>query len=212
MIDYKIVKLKKTSLKHILIQALSRLGCILLHMKGVNTGKGVILSNFPIIRKCHGSNISIGNRVTLHSMRRMNPVLTCRTCIATISEKAKIILSDGCGVSGTTMIAVNSIFIGKDTLIGADSLIIDNDMHYPLSGSKWGNTWGQREQGKPIHIGAGCFIGARSIILKGVIIGDGAVVAAGAVVARDVPSGCLAAGNPAVNRPLPERLKHPEPS
>jgi acetyltransferase-like isoleucine patch superfamily enzyme len=38
------------------------------------------------------------------------------------------------------------------------------------------------------------------------------VVAAGAVVTRDVPSGCLAIGNPAENKPLPERLRHPEKS
>ena len=30
-----------------------------------------------------------------------------------------------------------------------------------------------------------------------------------ASITRDVPPGCLAIGNPAVNKPLPERLKHP---
>lgn len=82
-------------------------------------------------------------------------------------------------------------------------------MHYPRSGSRWGSTLGQPEQGQPISIGEGCFIGARATILKGVTIGSGSVVAAGAVVTRDVPPGCLAIGNPAVNKPLPERLKHP---
>ena len=82
-------------------------------------------------------------------------------------------------------------------------------MHYPRSGARWGSTLGQPEQGQPISIGEGCFIGARATILKGVTIGSGSVVAAGAVVTRDVPSGCLAIGNPAVNKPLPERLKHP---
>ena len=101
------------------------------------------------------------------------------------------------------------IRIGRHTLIGADSLILDNDMHYPRSGARWGSTLGQPEQGQPISIGEGCFIGARATILKGVTIGSGSVVAAGAVVTRDVPPGCLAIGNPAVNKPLPERLKHP---
>ena len=48
------------------------------------------------------------------------------------------------------------------------------------------------------RIGRNCFIGARSIIMPGITIGDGSVVAAGAVVTRDVPSGCIVAGNPAV--------------
>ena len=101
------------------------------------------------------------------------------------------------------------IRIGRHTLIGADALILDNDMHYPRSGARWGSTLGQPEQGQPISIGEGCFIGARATILKGVTIGSGSVVAAGAVVTRDVPPGCLAIGNTAVNKPLPERLKHP---
>lgn len=82
-------------------------------------------------------------------------------------------------------------------------------MHYPRSGARWGSTLGKPEQGQPISIGEGCFIGARATILKGVTIGSGSVVAAGAVVTRDVPPGCLAIGNPAVNKPLPERLIHP---
>lgn len=183
-----------------------------LRMKGVTLGKGVILSGLPFIKKFPKSSISIGNGVTLHSMQRMNPVLTCRTCLATISEKAQIVLADGCGISGTTIVAVNKIFIGKDTLIGADSLIMDNDMHYPLPNTGWGTTQGCPEYGSPIHIGAGCFIGARAVILKGVTIGDGSVIAANAVVTKDVPSGNLAAGNPAANRPLPEWLRHPKSS
>ena len=53
------------------------------------------------------------------------------------------------------------------------------------------------------------FPGASITIGNGVTIGPGAVVAAGALVTRDGPPGCLAIGNPAKNKPLPERLKHP---
>jgi acetyltransferase-like isoleucine patch superfamily enzyme len=49
----------------------------------------------------------------------------------------------------------------------------------------------------PIRIGRGVFVGARSIVLKGVTIGDGAVVGAGSVVTSDVPAHTLVAGNPA---------------
>lgn len=199
-------------MKKFIIQFLSKIGCLLLNLRGVRTGRGVILSGLPRIKKFPGASITIGNGVTIHSMVRMNPVLSHPACLAALSNEACITMEDGCGISGATLVCVNGIHIGRHTLIGADTLILDTDMHYPQSGARWGNTGGDAEQGKPIHIGEGCFIGARAIILKGVTIGSGAVVAAGAVVTRDVPSGCLAIGNPAENKPLPERLKHPEKS
>ena len=50
---------------------------------------------------------------------------------------------------------------------------------------------------KPITIGDGCWIGARSLILGGVTIGDGCIVAAGAVVTTSMPPNSLVAGVPA---------------
>ena len=64
-----------------------------------------------------------------------------------------------------------------------------------------------------VRTGTGIILSGFPLIKKfpgaSITIGSGSVVAAGAVVTRDVPPGCLAIGNPAVNKPLPERLKHP---
>lgn len=46
-------------------------------------------------------------------------------------------------------------------------------------------------------IGKRCFIGANAIIMCGVTIGDNVIVGGGSVVTKDVPSGCIVAGNPA---------------
>lgn len=84
------------------------------------------------------------------------------------------------------------IRIGDYCAIASNVLIQDTDFH-PLLDEKGV----EKIYSKPITIGNHVWICANAIILKGVNIGDGAVVAAGAVVTKDVPSGCLVAGNPA---------------
>ncbi|WP_304522377.1 DapH/DapD/GlmU-related protein [Bacteroides sp. GM023] len=49
----------------------------------------------------------------------------------------------------------------------------------------------------PVTIGKNVFIGARSIVMKGVTIGDGVVIGAGSVVTKNVPANAIVAGNPA---------------
>lgn len=48
-----------------------------------------------------------------------------------------------------------------------------------------------------VFIGNNVWIGDKATILPGVTIGDGAIIAANSVVTKDVPSYCVAAGNPA---------------
>ena len=50
---------------------------------------------------------------------------------------------------------------------------------------------------RPVVIRDGAFIGAHSIILKGVTVGEKSVVGAGSVVTRSIPDGEIWAGNPA---------------
>ena len=55
-------------------------------------------------------------------------------------------------------------------------------------------------------VGRRASIGSNASILSGVTIGAGAVIGAGSVVTRDIPAGCVAAGNPArvIRRVCPE--------
>jgi acetyltransferase-like isoleucine patch superfamily enzyme len=112
-----------------------------------------------------------------------------------MAHSAKILIGDRVGMSSTTIVAGNSIEIGSDTILGAGCMILDNDFHIPDKDLGWKTEC--VVSSKPIRIGRGCFLGARSIVLKGVTLGDRVVVGAGAVITRDIPDRSLAAGNPA---------------
>ena len=81
------------------------------------------------------------------------------------------------------------ISIGFKVAISENVTIWDSDFHKV---KREGYT-----MAKPITIGNHVWIGTNVIILKGVEIGDNSIVAAGSVVTKDIPSNCMAAGNPA---------------
>jgi len=75
------------------------------------------------------------------------------------------------------------VHIGDGALIAFDAVIFAHDL--------------SRHFHADTFIGRNCFIGAHAIVLPGVRIGDSCIVGAGSVVTRDVPDGCIVAGNPA---------------
>ena len=52
------------------------------------------------------------------------------------------------------------------------------------------------QQFRPITVGSNVWFGAGVTVCPGVTIGDDCVIGAGSVVVKDIPSGCVAAGNP----------------
>lgn len=52
------------------------------------------------------------------------------------------------------------------------------------------------EYAHPIKVGNDVWFGAQVCVLPGVTIGDNVVIGAGSVVTRDIPSNCVAFGNP----------------
>jgi acetyltransferase-like isoleucine patch superfamily enzyme len=91
------------------------------------------------------------------------------------------------------------IRIGARALLGSGVTIYDSDFH-DLDPAR-------RRGGRPrmgaVELGDNVFIGDRVLILKGVSIGADSVIGAGSVVSASIPTGVIAAGNPArVIRPL----------
>lgn len=119
-------------------------------------------------------------------------------CLLAVGPGASLSIGSGSGISSTVIQCYNRVEIGAHVNIGAGCLIMDTDFHSldyrdrrdrQLDFSRAGT--------KPVVVGDDVFVGARSIIAKGVSIGARSVIAAGSVVVKDIPSDCLAGGNPA---------------
>lgn len=170
---------------------------LIYRLRGVKFGGEFKTKGFPIIVNVKGSEISFGDKVSINSSLLSNLIgLYQRTIIVTRTPEAKIAIGDNVGMSGVTIYARESIKIGNNTRIGANTKIMDNDFHPvdPEMRLKSSNT---NMAVKPVEIGENVFIGCNALILKGTTIGDNTTIGAGSVVSGQIPANCVAAGNPA---------------
>ena len=151
----------------------------------------------PIITRCEGSNILIGDRVVICSDSRFTALGVFHPVILrTLRFGASLTIGSDSGLSGTTICAALSVDIGERCLIGADVMITDTDFH-PLESKDRRYRSELDARARPVIIKDDVFIGARVVVLPGVTIGTGAVIGAGSVVTKDVPAFTVCAGNPA---------------
>jgi acetyltransferase-like isoleucine patch superfamily enzyme len=164
---------------------------------GVQSGSGLILQGLPRISMGTSNKINLGKHVALISLRDANPLQILSQChLCCLTEGAEIIIGDDVAMSGAIIISASRISIGARTMIGANCTLIDTDFHPLLPQDRIG--WAtQGAKTKPVTIGEDCFIGMKSIILKGSVLGNGCVVGAGSLVSGVFPEMSVLGGNPA---------------
>lgn len=191
-------------IKLCILNLFSKYHQLILKIKGIKMGSGCFVNKAPYIRMAKGSQIILGDNVTITSNRRHNPLLEHPAVLRTLSPDAIIEMKQNSGMSGASLICANRISVGEYTIIGPGTLIYDSEGHNYDKNTGWSKQ-GTRT-GRPITIGKKCFIGARCIILSGVTIGNNCVISAGSVISQNIPDGHKASGNPATYTPLPKML------
>ena len=175
---------------------------LIFKLKGVEYEK-----NFKVFNKIYligKGTIRIGNDFMFTSGDCINPISrNLRGCIYT-EPHSKITIGDRVGISSSCFWISKELTIGNDVKIGADTLVIDTDSHqidYRLRKKFPHNQEEALFLNSQIHSATitledDVWIGAKCIILKGVTIGARSIIGAGSVVTKNIPSDCIAAGNP----------------
>lgn len=121
--------------------------------------------------KCSGQGVvEIGERVIVQRGTQIE------------SDGGSVFLGDGVFINRNCSIVARSLIeIGDETSIGPNVMIYDHDHLVPGLND-------EETCSEAIQIGKKVWIGAGSLILKGVKVGDGCVIAAGTLVTSDVPA------------------------
>ena len=175
-----------------------RILCYLIFKVNKIEHSGFKTSGVPYVMIARGGACKIGEDFTMNNGIKGNPIGCYEPCTLFVDRGAKLIIGEHVGISQTALICHIGITIGNYVKIGGGVKIYDTDFHSldPVTRATLKEDLAHKKKA-PVVIGNNVFIGAHSIILKGVIIGDNAVIGAGSVVTKSVAENQIWAGNPA---------------
>ncbi len=169
-----------------------------LRCNGVTTSFGnVRLYGFPIIIMSKGSKIIIEKGVTLVSKTKFNPSgINHPVILATLRPGAVLLIKKNSGLSGCTINCAKKIVIGEYVGIGSNVTIYDTDFHaIEPCYRRYDNI--NKTKIEEVIIEDYAWIGANSIVLKGVVVGYSSVLGAGSIATKNIEPFSVYAGNPA---------------
>lgn len=172
---------------------------IIFRLNGIQYGKNLYVRGIIyFFQHSDKSKMVIGNNVHINSSPKANPIGSGDKMYVQMVGAGKLIIGNNCGISNSAFTCANKIELDDNVLLGSGCKLYDTDFHsLDYSERIKGNYSGAPIKTAPIHIEEGVFVGAGSIILKGVTIGAHSIIGAGSVVTRSVPSGEVWGGNPA---------------
>jgi acetyltransferase-like isoleucine patch superfamily enzyme len=174
-------------------------------LRGVKTGKNILMAAQGRIRISGGSVVSIGDNVIFASGYQIDAHggseihIGCNVHFGEgvrlhTENNAKIVIGEGSSFNHNVSItALQSIIIGKDSIFGPYVYLSDHN-HQTARDTII------KKQGyhtEPVSIGSDVWMGVGSTVLRGGCLGDGCVVAAHGVVTKNVPAYEIWGGVPA---------------
>lgn len=154
-------------------------------------------AGIPYVVVARGGKLTIGKNFSMNNGIKGNPIGCYSKCTFFVDRNAVLTIGDHVGISQTALICHKSITIGNHVKIGGGVKIYDTDFHSLDPQIRKSKEDMKCRQEKPVIIRDNAFIGAYSIVLKGVEIGENSIVGAGSVVAKSIPANQIWAGNPA---------------
>ena len=154
-------------------------------------------SGIPYVMVAHGGQFVIGKCFAMNNGIKGNPIGCYERCTFFVDRGAVLTIGDNVGISQAALICHKSITIGNDVKIGGGVCIYDTDFHSLDPEIRKTKDDLKHRAEKPVMICDNVFIGAKSIILKGVTIGENSIIGAGSVVTKSVPANQVWAGTPA---------------
>lgn len=161
----------------------------------VEFGEKMFFFGAPIFKFFRESKVKFSTNLIFRSTTSSNFVGLNKRCSIYVEKEAELFVGENSGFSGVSIYCSKRIIIGQNVQIGGNVNIWDTDFH-PINYLERRNNNNENIKSGQIVIGNDVFIGANSIILKGITVGDRAVIGAGSVVTRNIPQDEIWAGNP----------------
>ena len=151
----------------------------------------------PYVMVARSGKFIIGNGFSMNNGIKGNPIGCYDKCTFFVDRGAMLIIGNNVGISQSALICHKSISIGSNVKIGGGVKIYDTDFHSLDTRIRVSKEDILNKVTAPVLVKDNVFIGAFSIILKGVTIGENSIIGAGSIVSKNIPDNQIWAGNPA---------------